>query len=82
MPADRDGVSLVPTLLGNKQSAREYLYREFPGYGGQQSIRVGDWKAIRQSMNRGQRKVELYDLANDPSEMMDVSSTHPDMVDS
>ncbi|MFM9118105.1 MAG: arylsulfatase, partial [Planctomycetota bacterium] len=43
IPAGLDGVSFAPTLLGKSQPPRELLYREFPGYGGQQSIRMGDW---------------------------------------
>ena len=54
IPRDIDGISLAPTLLGKQQEARPFLYREFPSYGGQQSIRVGNWKAIRQNMGAGQ----------------------------
>ncbi|MFB3106054.1 MAG: sulfatase-like hydrolase/transferase, partial [Pseudomonadales bacterium] len=44
-PTGIDGISLAPKLLGKEQEPRLFLYREFSGYGGQQSIRVGDWKA-------------------------------------
>ena len=40
-PEGIDGISLAPTLLGRKQKPRPFLYREFPSYGGQQTIRVG-----------------------------------------
>ena len=54
-PAGIDGISFAPTLLGKKQEARPFLYRESPGYGGQQCVRAGDWKAIRTELNpRGQ----------------------------
>ncbi|HVX63524.1 MAG TPA: arylsulfatase, partial [Pirellulales bacterium] len=43
IPAGTDGISFAPTLLGHKQEPRPFLYRESPGYGGQQSVRVGDW---------------------------------------
>ena len=64
------------------------LYRESPGYGGQQSVRVGNWKAIRTNLNpRGKkaarqqpRALELYDLAQDPRETTDVAAQHPDVV--
>ena len=49
-PRDVDGLSLVPTLLGRAQEPRPFLYRESPGYGGQQTVRVGDWKAVRQNL--------------------------------
>ncbi len=80
IPADVDGISLLPTLLGDSQPDRPYLYREFGSYGGQQSIRVGDWKAIRQDMDRGKLDVELYNLADDIGETMNVANEHPEVV--
>ena len=79
-PENIDGISLLPTLQGESQQQRPFLYREFSGYGGQQSIRVGDWKAIRQNMNRGNTKVELYNLASDVSEQNNVASEEPERV--
>lgn len=79
-PDGLDGVSLLKTLQGKEQPAREYLYREFHGYGGQQCIRVGDWKAVRQQLRQGDLTVQLYNLASDPGEMYDVASDHPDLV--
>ena len=79
-PIDIDGISLAPTLRGERQPQRESLYREFSGYGGQQSIRVGDWKAIRTNMSRGNVKLQLYDLAKDVSEANDVAAKHPEIV--
>ena len=76
-----DGISFAPTLLGQDQPDRPFLYREFSGYGGQQSIRVGDWKAIRTNMNQGNTKVELYDLANDLAEQHDVAESHADVTE-
>jgi arylsulfatase len=79
-------ISLAPTLLGKKQDPRPFLYREFPAYGGQQSIRVGDWKAVRQNLNPREKgaqpkmQIELYDLAKDPAETADVSAKHPEVV--
>lgn len=49
-PANLDGISFAPTLLGEKQPERAFLYREFPNYGGQQSVRIGNWKGIRRDM--------------------------------
>lgn len=49
-PKDIDGISFAPTLLGQAQSQRPFLYREFPNYGGQQSLRLGDWKGVRQNL--------------------------------
>ncbi len=78
--ANIDGISLVPTLLGEKQEPRPFLYREFAGYGGQQTIRVGDWKAVRQNMNKGKLAIELYNIAEDVGELNNVASQHADVV--
>jgi len=81
IPADGDGVSLVPTLRGQEgQKPQAFLYWEFPGSGGQQAVRLGDWKAIRQNLNKGKVSTELYHLANDPAEKTDVAAKHPDIV--
>ena len=85
-PAHIDGVSFAPTLCGKAQPARPFLYRETPGYSGQQSVRVGDWKAVRQKLNPGPRAklqpivTELYDLSKDPNETTDVAAQHPDVL--
>ncbi len=85
IPADVDGVSFAPTLLGRgNQKRHEFLYWEFASYGGQQAVRVGDYKAVRQRLAQlkpGETiKTELYDLASDPDESRDVAEEHPDMV--
>jgi arylsulfatase A-like enzyme len=80
VPEHVDGVSLLPVLKGEDQAPRNFLYREFAGYGGQQTIRVGDWKAVRQNLNRGKIKTELYNIAADAGEQQDVAAQHPDVV--
>jgi len=55
VPAGVDGVSLAPVLLGEAKKGsggRDFLYREFPAYGGQQAVWLdgGKWKAIKQNM--------------------------------
>ncbi len=80
IPSNIDGISMAATLRGEPQDPRPYLYREFPGYGGQQSIRIGDWKAIRQGMTRGNLDVELYNIAADIGESKNVAAEHPELV--
>ncbi len=75
-----DGISLLPTLLGQDQPERPFLYREFAGYGGQQSVRVGPWKAIRQNMTKGNLAIELYNLTDDVRESQNVAAEHPEIV--
>lgn len=81
VPSGIDGISMAETLLGREQEPRPYLYREFTGYGGQQSIRVGDWKAVRQNMSQGNLQVELYNLAEDVGESIDRAAEQPELVD-
>lgn len=93
VPKNLDGISFAPTLLGQTQEPRAFLYREFPSYGGQQSVRIGNWKGVRQNLKPGggrgkaaaPRKqpnlhIELYDLAADPAEARDVSAGHPEII--
>ncbi|MBT4864699.1 MAG: arylsulfatase [Planctomycetaceae bacterium] len=85
-PSGIDGVSFAPTLLGqtDRQKKHDYLYWEFPSYGGQQVVRVGDWKGVRQGLQRknnpNRLKVELYNLKTDPGEANDVAAKHPDLI--
>lgn len=80
LPTGLDGISIAPTLLGKKQAERPYLYREFPSYGGQQTIRVGDFKAVRQNMSKGNLKIELYNIRDDIGETNDIADEHPELV--
>ncbi len=76
-PADIDGISVVPTLLGKgDQKQHEFLYWEFHEGGSKQAVRMGDWKAVRAVGG----KLELYDLKHDVSETRNVAAQHPDMV--
>ena len=83
-PSGLDGISIAPTLTGNPQRPRKFLYREFSGYGGQQAVWLGRWKGIRQrllkSNNTAPLNIELYDLEADISESRDVSAEHPGVV--
>ncbi|PYJ56104.1 MAG: hypothetical protein DME24_23225 [Verrucomicrobia bacterium] len=62
------------------------LLREFPGYGGQQSLRADDWKLVRQHLHPVNKNASpqgsrgLYNLARDPGETRDVSMQHPEIV--
>jgi len=80
-PKDTDGISILPTLLDKgAQKKHEYLYWEFPGYGGQQAVRWGDWKGIRQNMRKGNLEIMLFDLKKDPSETTNLAKAHPEIV--
>lgn len=86
-PPGLDGINFAPTLRGKTQEPRPFLYRESPGYGGQQCVRVGDWKVIRRNLNPRKKDtvrvpgpVELYDLRSDPKETTNVAAQHPAIV--
>ena len=83
VPSDIDGLSFLPALT-EKGTPLEHphLYMEFPGYGGQQMVRFGRWKAVRRNLlkNPG-AAIELYDLTADIGETMDCSAVHSDLVE-
>ena len=81
-PAGIDGTSLVPTLLGQPQKQHEFLYWEFPDYGGQQAVRVGNWKAIRTGLKEtaADTRIQLYNLETHPGESNNVADQHPETV--
>lgn len=69
-----DGISFLPTLLGEEQPERDFLYWEFHETD-QIAVRNGDWKLI---VIKGQP--HLYNLTEDISETMDVASENPEIV--
>jgi len=79
VPEDIDGVSIVPTLLGEPREQRrhEYLYWAFYEQGGGQAVRSGQWKAVQQPVGR---PVRLYRISTDIGEQDDVAADHPDVV--
>lgn len=85
-PEGIDGISFAPTLLGRpeQQKQHDYLYWEFPAYGGQQALRMDNWKAVRQNMlqkkNPDPLRIELYDLTSDIGEQHDLAAEHPEIV--
>ncbi len=77
--ADTTGISFVPTLLGKgRQAQHEYLYWEFYEQGSRQSVRFGDWTAIREPMFGGD--VKLYNLSDDLAQSNNVAGDNPEVV--
>ena len=79
-PADADGISFLPSLIGEEQPEHPYLYWEYPEYGGQQAVRIGKWKGIRKNIKKGNLKLELYNLDNDIQELNDVATEYPEII--
>jgi arylsulfatase A len=86
-PQDLDGLSIVPTLLGNtsQQKIHEYMYWEWPKYnwgkqiftGNMQGVRHKKWKLLRHDHTQ---PWELYDLSSDIQEKQNLAAKHPDIV--
>ncbi|MEX0716947.1 MAG: arylsulfatase, partial [Planctomycetaceae bacterium] len=77
-PEGLDGISFLPTLRGAKdQPEHEHLYWEFFGYGGQQAVRLGNWKGVRRGLHKGDLELQLYDLSRDIAESKKVAADHP-----
>lgn len=73
-PADIDGISFLPTLLGEAgQKKHDYLYWEFNQH---QALRTAKWFAHRKHGGA----VELYDLEKDPQQRNDLAAINPDVV--
>ncbi len=73
-----DGVNLMPYLTGkDKTRPHETLFWRVDT---RTTIRVGDWKLLR-NPRRGQSDAwELYDLSNDISESKNLASTRPEKL--
>jgi arylsulfatase A-like enzyme len=69
-----DGKSLLPPLAGQSQTHHNTLFWS-KGHEGEWAVRRGDWK-----LHVLKGKMELVNLAEDPSERMDLSSKHPEMA--
>jgi uncharacterized sulfatase len=86
VPADIDGISYLPTLLG-KQDQRRHEYLYWSSLEGETSVgvRYGNWKLVkyRPRKKRGeatpaaqQPDWRLYDLATDVGEEHDLAAEH------
>ncbi|MBN2271753.1 MAG: arylsulfatase [Sedimentisphaerales bacterium] len=83
-PDGLDGISLLPTLLGQPQEQKEheYLYWEFHEQGKRQAVRIGDWKGIRQNVAKDpDGPIELYNLKTDLGEHNNVANENTEIVE-
>jgi arylsulfatase len=77
-----DGISMLPELTGRSdQAEHDFLYWEFPSYGGQQAIRYGDWKGVRTGLFKDpDAPIQLYNLKDDLAEEHNLAEQHPEIV--
>ena len=82
LPEGLDGISFLPTLLGNKtQKQHDYLYWEFHEQNGKIAVRMGNWKAVKRDIDKTpQGQIELYDLSVDKGETKDIAALNPEIV--
>jgi len=77
-PADIDGISVLPTLLGKKQRTDDrFLYWEFPSGKLKQAVRWRNYKAIRPALGK---PLELYNLTEDIAEKHNIADQKPEIV--
>lgn len=73
-----DGTDVMPLLLGERTARDQPLFWNLRH--GQFAVRSGDWKIIAQEEGSGPT-TELYNLAEDPFEDVDLASRHPGKVE-
>ena len=84
LPDGIDGISFLPTLLGepDRQKTHDYLYWEFYEQNGKRAALFGDdIKAVQLNVAiTPDGPVEIYDLKRDPAETTDIAGDHPERV--
>jgi arylsulfatase A len=80
--AQTDGISFLPTLLGQDQQVlHDFLYWEFHELGGRLAVRKGDWKLVKYHVFDPEITTqELYNLSDDPGEEANVADQNPEIV--
>jgi len=77
-----DGVSFAPLFTREPSSPRKDMFWHYPHYGNQGgspsgAVRAGDYKLI-EFFETG--RLELYDIARDPSETRNLASSHAEIA--
>ncbi|MBQ7195464.1 MAG: arylsulfatase [Bacteroidales bacterium] len=84
-PDKIQGISYLPTLLGQKQKrTHSYIYYEFYEQGGKQSVMTtkDGWKLVRLNMNNPDKIVEeLYNINDDIAEEHNRIKEFPEKAD-
>ncbi len=81
VPAGKDGLSYLPTLLGRKQDRRHdvvVVNNQFRRVGNSAVISREGWKLVE--IDRQQDRFQLYDLRRDNEERHDLATQNPEKV--
>ncbi|PJE48180.1 MAG: chloramphenicol resistance protein [Sediminibacterium sp.] len=78
---ETDGISFVNALKGKKQLVHNTLYWEFYEGGFKQAILQNNWKAIRYYKGTTPTRTELYNLAVDKGETIDIADQNQPLVE-
>ena len=73
-----EGISLVSSLKANTPDSQLNDRALFWEWGGNRAVRQGSWKLC---WDREFKQWELYDLAQDRTELHDLAAEHPERVD-
>ncbi|MEN7341452.1 MAG: sulfatase-like hydrolase/transferase [Pseudomonadota bacterium] len=79
IPTDRaiDGIDISDALAGDSLPPRSLMWALEDADGPDYAIRKGSWKLL---LDDDQQPVALYNLDDDPLELLDVSDAHRDVV--
>ncbi len=85
---DSDGISYLPTLIGNPdaQPKHEYLYWASQEGATSVGVRQGNWKLVKYRPAKKAPPTDaeddwrLYDLSSDSGEQNNIAAEHPDVV--
>jgi len=81
IPASFEGQSLRDLIMSGQEAAKpEYVFMQ-SGKGTELTVRCDRWKLIHfQNRKQTENQFELYDIHDDPTEMNNIASEHPEIV--
>jgi arylsulfatase len=74
------GRSLAPLLRGDIEATRQPDETFAMAHSGQRAVFRGTWKALWIAPPNGIGNWQLFDLAADPGETIDLAAAHPDVL--